>query len=352
MTALLFHISKEHQITTRQDRSSAAIYCFTFQKSIKSQLDNRNTLTKWHCFTFQKSIKSQHSDTDPFCSSDCFTFQKSIKSQQERKVIRHGVTVSHFKRASNHNSLSLKSLGLSTVSHFKRASNHNTDLRVNALPLLFHISKEHQITTVKWFISLAVDCFTFQKSIKSQPVDGVGLRPETVSHFKRASNHNSRNLSGCSAITVSHFKRASNHNKSAVDLERFALFHISKEHQITTYAEAAICCADCFTFQKSIKSQPLQRARFELFHCFTFQKSIKSQRDGRVLQLAATVSHFKRASNHNVSILSYFRTRTVSHFKRASNHNLFVLDDGRLLLFHISKEHQITTSSRPSSSLA
>ena len=121
----------------------------------------------------------------------CFPFQKSIKSQQE--LLRHTglTTVSHFKRASNHNPCAASVAARSTVSHFKRASNHNTP-----------------------------------RSPSSSP--------STVSHFKRASNHNDfLDLLG-ERVTVSHFKRASNHNRSARVRVNDALFPISKEHQITT----------------------------------------------------------------------------------------------------------------------
>ena len=100
------------------------------------------------------------------------------------------------------------------------------------------------------------------------------------------------------------------------------LFHISKEHQITTIRRRMCRSADCFTFQKSIKSQPSWSSSGQSADCFTFQKSIKSQQVPRM----------------------DLRLRTVSHFKRASNHNTVPALVLLVLLFHISKEHQITTT--------
>ena len=77
---------------------------------------------------------------------------------------------------------------------------------------------------------------------------------------------------------------------------------------------------------------------------FTFQKSIKSQRGSSGSRGLGTVSHFKRASNHNNVAVYYTDGTTVSHFKRASNHNLGEQFLQPFELFHISKEHQITTS--------
>ena len=164
-----------------------------------------------------------------------------------------------------------------TVSHFKRASNHNHDVVQDSQGGLFHISKEHQITTGRqgrgsWHELFHISkehqittkrtghaclpyCFTFQKSIKSQP--------------RRRNTFGSR--------TVSHFKRASNHNAPPPLHVPSLLFHISKEHQITTMRTKYSKWRHCFTFQKSIKSQPGRWQARTLHDCFTFQKSIKSQ---------------------------------------------------------------------------
>ena len=96
------------------------------------------------------------------------------------------------------------------------------------------------------------------------------------------------------------------------------LFHISKEHQITTPCGPSLPRSDCFTFQKSIKSQQHYVKQSMVHDCFTFQKSIKSQPEPACISPARTVSHFKRASNHNISISS----------------SVF------FTLFHISKEHR------------
>ena len=252
-----------------------------------------------HCFPFQKSIKSQLSDRAGFWLGHCFPFQKSIKSQP----------------GAAHLALRL------TVSHFKRASNHNTSVGALLLALLFPISKEHQITTANADLSRAYDCFPFQKSIKSQPACSAQFVRLTVSHFKRASNHNwkaspwrarstvshfkrASNHNHCplsleNLLTVSHFKRASNHNLVAFGPNRVAtvshfkrasnhnlagaetvareLFPISKEHQITTLLALKLSPVNCFPFQKSIKSQRTQNHPRQLRHCFPFQKSIKSQ---------------------------------------------------------------------------
>ena len=320
---VLFHISKEHQITTFVVFFALFFDCFTFQKSIKSQppargierprtvshfkrASNHNRdltaedvrllfhISKEHQITTAKCarisspqlfhISKEHQITTSFSSSlppaHCFTFQKSIKSQHEHRACQQSQTVSHFKRASNHNRI----------------------VAIPANPELFHISKEHQITTRRRSSCPPSDCFTFQKSIKSQLCPRTPDRRRTVSHFKRASNHNeiAQRLRGLR--TVSHFKRASNHNITSDLPPTFTLFHISKEHQITTIWVDVVRRLYCFTFQKSIKSQPLRR------HYTGF----------------GTVSHFKRASNHNLR-------ECVCRVSR---------------LFHISKEHQITTRSR------
>ena len=121
------------------------------------------------------------------------------------------------------------------------------------------------------------DCFTFQKSIKSQPRSCDGEACQTVSHFKRASNHNCLSRFPSPAPTVSHFKRASNHNARSWRHTHVGLFHISKEHQITTTMREGKTTRYCFTFQKSIKSQLYPELRAICKDCFTFQKSIKSQ---------------------------------------------------------------------------
>ena len=102
-SSTLFHISKEHQITTTSARPSLGANCFTFQKSIKSQHDFQILFRELDCFTFQKSIKSQQSSPTIYTPLYCFTFQKSIKSQLRNAVRIRADTVSHFKRASNHN---------------------------------------------------------------------------------------------------------------------------------------------------------------------------------------------------------------------------------------------------------
>ena len=127
------------------------------------------------------------------------------------------ITVSHFKRASNHNMSVYTLRAVLTVSHFKRASNHNQRTYHCLCRTLFHISKEHQITTLFCSSACPPHCFTFQKSIKSQQLH---LNPPGFS-------------------TVSHFKRASNHNKLKLVAALKALFHISKEH-ICIIAEPTI----------------------------------------------------------------------------------------------------------------
>ena len=144
---------------------------------------------------------------------------------------------------------------------------------------LFHISKEHQITTGECSTQPMADCFTFQKSIKSQPRTKDVWRAPTVSHFKRASNHN---VWPCRPCPERLFHISKEHQiTTGVDLRRDCarLFHISKEHQITTACRRPFGSRNCFTFQKSIKSQHNDEDGRHNLHCFTFQKSIKSQRD-------------------------------------------------------------------------
>ena len=56
-----------------------------------------------------------------------------------------------------------------------------------------------------------------------------------------------------------------------------------------------------------------------------------------------TVSHFNRASNHNLVPAFGDFNPTVSHFNRASNHNAAPGQPLPDTLFHISIEHQNTT---------
>ena len=65
---------------------------------------------------------------------------------------------------------------------------------------LFHISKEHQITTEVDQGRLSRDCFTFQKSIKSQHHPHAQLLDRIVSHFKRASNQHCQRATLCCII--------------------------------------------------------------------------------------------------------------------------------------------------------
>ena len=149
------------------------------------------------------------------------------------------------------------------------------------------------------------------------------LQFRTVSHFKRASNHNTRRTRRA-RLTLFHISKEHQITTSfSAKKKHRSLFHISKEHQITTRSCASAPEVYCFTFQKSIKSQPRAHSRRGRLYCFTFQKSIKSQHSGCVVFADYTVSHFKRASNHNVKSDPCSLPR----------------------LFHISKEHQITTRS-------
>ena len=106
----------------------------------------------------------------------------------------------------------------------------------------------------------------------------------------------------------------------------FVLFHISKEHQITTVCQGELGEGHCFTFQKSIKSQPWRDCA----------------------GLPRIVSHFKRASNHNCA-----RSRALRSglFHISKEHQITTRPASvtfAMILFHISKEHQITTSWHPS----
>ena len=121
-------------------------------------------------------------------------------------------TVSHFKRASNHNVLKRVYDNHVTVSHFKRASNHNGGVLLLVGEGLFHISKEHQITTES---------------------RGFNRRGELF-HISKEHQITTRVLNFITLVK---------------------LFHISKEHQITTPRRRCAVDDDCFTFQKSIKSQ-------------------------------------------------------------------------------------------------
>ena len=155
---------------------------------------------RWHCFSFQKSIKSQRVSPRICRTCYCFSFQKSIKSQRSGscREVRH--TVSHSKRASNHNSGIQAIRDDFTVSHSKRASNHNLD-------------------------------------------EGNRQETRTVSHSKRASNHNNCAELCTAHMTVSHSKRASNHNQAGYGI------HIPY----------------CFSFQKSIKFSKIKRVYYTTF---------------------------------------------------------------------------------------
>ena len=161
--------------------------CFTFQKSIKSQPITAAIDELRHCFTFQKSIKSQLHGVQPLLRRNCFTFQKSIKSQHALEILSSKGTVSHSKRASNHNiSFSLfcelplfhipKEHQITTCSRapgrrielFHIPKEHQITTQVIQPFLytqLFHIPKEHQITTATMSNDNNENCFTFQKSI-------------------------------------------------------------------------------------------------------------------------------------------------------------------------------------------
>ena len=217
------------------------------------------TMAATYCFTFQKSIKSQLSDTLYGQKNYCFTFQKSIKSQ---------LCISAPPR-------------LCTVSHFKRASNHNFNDLQSLIRILFHISKEHQITTCGVRLSLTSTLFHISKEHQITTTVITLISPATLFHISKEHQITTRRRLN-SSWTV--------------------LFHISKEHQITTRLLRGLHSTNCFTFQKSIKSQLGEAAH-----------------DG---------------------------PGTVSHFKRASNHNKWTITPAINELFHISKEHQITTSAR------
>ena len=296
---LLFHISKEHQITTAlrepcRDRGTvshfkrasnhnrprvSSAWRRLFHISKEHQITTRSCTPRPPSKLFH--ISKEHQITTPGLvegvGGDCFTFQKSIKSQRAAHQCRATGTVSHFKRASNHNSYSFH-LNINVLFHISKEHQITTTrLSQCQSPKLFHISKEHQITTHRLPPTPAANCFTFQKSIKSQLRVNWRQRLVTVSHFKRASNHNEHPSPSCD----------------------FSLFHISKEHQITTTSWSLMSTSNCFTFQKSIKSQ--------LYRLYRHQRR--------------TVSHFKRASNHNWCNVWGISLGTVSHFKRASNHN-------------------------------
>ena len=187
--------------------------------------------------------------------------------------------VSHFKRASNHNSFRFSPTRASIVSHFKRASNHNTSnewhewaehcfsfqksiksqlisLLARSSFILFLISKEHQITTAPTSCGTSANCFSFQKSIKSQRAFVI---VDALAILFLISKEHQITTPARSRLTIA------------------ALFLISKEHQITTRRCLWKSSPNCFSFQKSIKSQHVPIYAAPLQNCVSFQKSIKSQ---------------------------------------------------------------------------
>ena len=146
--------------------------------------------------------------------------------------------VSHFKRASNHNERDLpsppaallhisKEHQITTLRHLHRRERQ-----------LLHISKEHQITTSIMVHTTTLYCFTFQKSIKSQLPARHRYRRRIVSHFKRASNHN-EDISLRYQVVLFHISKEHQiTTPPRMSALRRRLFHISKEHQII--AEVAI----------------------------------------------------------------------------------------------------------------
>ncbi len=212
----MFYTSKEHQITTEAFSTWVIANCFTLQKSIKSQQSRSTNVAMGNCFTLQKSIKSQPTRARPWRARNCFTLQKSIKSQHQRLFPDQRRIVLHFKRASNHNHAAEVQRPHRIVLHFKRASNHNITTHFRSFPLLFYTSKEHQITTVAIFAVKGLDCFTLQKSIKSQRRSSSRSSGSIVLHFKRASNHNPGRPPARRWWIVLHFKRASNHNCAGI----------------------------------------------------------------------------------------------------------------------------------------
>ena len=130
-----------------------------------------------------------------FYRNYCFTNQKSIKSQHNGSVEDFRDTVSQIKKASNHNPNWRITARSSTVSQIKKASNHNKSGLLVSAVRLFHKSKKHQITTSRSTSCRCPHCFTNQKSIKSQPRRLRVCPNWTVSQIKKASNHNTPFLS-------------------------------------------------------------------------------------------------------------------------------------------------------------
>ena len=186
-------------------------------------------------------------------------------------------TVSHSKRASNHNAHPSSPAALDTVSHSKRASNHNPLCAFPVMRRLFLIPKEHQITTGRRTILFSRYCFSFQKSIKSQPLALSPLLLTTVSHSKRASNHNIMRRMVFPVSTVSHSKRASNHNtRKCWRLARPTVSH-SKRASNHNVADAVPLRRRTVSHSKRASNHNSIAAKSKPVHCFSFQKSIKSQ---------------------------------------------------------------------------
>ena len=143
----------------------------------------------------------------------------------------------------------------------------------------------------------------------------------TVSHFKRASNHNGIAFAFGDNVLFPISKEHQITTRSCNRRGESTLFPISKEHQITTLLRCPLPLSRLFPISKEHQITTYSLTKFIPSDCFPFQKSIKSQPETPDEYGQRTVSHFKRASNHNSIDLTVATTQTVSHFKRASNHN-------------------------------
>jgi len=211
---LLFLISTEHQITTHITIHPCRPDCFSFQQSIKSQLQPGNAVREPHCFSFQQSIKSQHRGSPMLWRNIVSHFNRASNHNPAPRLARHDRL---FLISTEHQITTIPSPSSMAFKLFLISTEHQitTDAAdSHPAPRLFLISTEHQITTVSGGGKSILDCFSFQQSIKSQQETVALAEGLIVSHFNRASNHNPKRAWVLTATIVSHFNRASNHNRT------------------------------------------------------------------------------------------------------------------------------------------
>ena len=169
------------------------------------------------------------------CLSSC----SYIKPQQCYELYKNNSVVYHLVPTSNHNSITVLSLGSCVVYHLVPTSNHNND-----------------------------DCAT--------------LLIFVVYHLVPTSNHNIRTVGVVIGFVVYHLVPTSNHNLLPILYRLLTLFIILFLHQTTTLSNLPLRLLSCLSSCSYIKPQPIATNLLVITKILRFEL-LRNGRAGRIL---------------------------------------------------------------------